>query len=350
MVEGAGAGSLTGCSGSVLIASPGAPVPRRFGLCSTGPERNLEPVTEAPRWQDALSAAERKDLLTIRDWRAWWSLALDWGLVGAAFALVAAAPNPLTVLVAVAVIGGRQLGLGILMHDAAHGVLLRNRVWNDRVGNWLCAYPVYLDVHPYRRYHLRHHARTWTAEDPDLSLATPFPVTRASLRRKVWRDLSGRTAWKRLRYTLAGDVGLSPGIGQRSDHPGWTSFRGMVVTNGVLLGLLAAAGHPALYLLWVVAWFTTYSLVTRLRSIAEHAMIPDPSHELRNTRTTLARWWERLLVAPNRVNYHLEHHLLMGVPHYHLPRLHRLLRERGVLDEACITRGYPAVLRLAASG
>ncbi len=87
----------------------------------------------------------------------------------------------------------------------------------------------------------------------------------------------------------------------------------------------------------------------RLRSIAEHGMVPDPADPLRNTRTTLARWWERLLLAPNRVNYHLEHHLVMTVPHYNLPRMHRLLRARGVLEDACVTRGYLDVLRLAAA-
>ncbi len=60
-------------------------------------------------------------------------------------------------------------------------------------------------------------------------------------------------------------------------------------------------------------------------------------------------WWERLLLAPNRVNYHLEHHLLMTVPHYKLPRLHRMLDERGLLDGALVTRGYRAVLERAAS-
>jgi fatty acid desaturase len=94
---------------------------------------------------------------------------------------------------------------------------------------------------------------------------------------------------------------------------------------------------------------TTYTLVTRFRSIAEHSMVPDPSDELLNTRTTRARWWERLLLAPNRVNYHLEHHLLMTVPHYNLPRLHRLLRERGILDHALIANGYVEVLRQACS-
>ena len=47
------------------------------------------------------------------------------------------------------------------------------------------------------------------------------------------------------------------------------------------------------------------------------------------------------MIAPNRVNYHLEHHLMMTVPHYKLPRFHRLLRERGVLDHACVANGYP---------
>jgi fatty acid desaturase len=269
--------------------------------------------------------------------------------VGASFALVAAFPNPLSVVVALAVIGSRQLGLAILMHDAAHRALLKSRFWNDWVGNWLCAYPVWNDVHPYRRYHLQHHAKTWTDEDPDLELANPFPITRASLKRKVWRDLNGQTGWKRLLAILNRDLGRSRGRARRDFGAGLQALHGVVITNAVIFGLLTLFGHPLLYLLWVGAWFTTYSLVMRIRSIAEHAMVPDIADELKNTRTTLARWWERLLIAPNRVNFHLEHHLLMTVPHYNLPRLHRLLASRGVLEEACVTEGYWNVLALAAS-
>jgi fatty acid desaturase len=78
-------------------------------------------------------------------------------------------------------------------------------------------------------------------------------------------------------------------------------------------------------------------------------MITDPSDPLQNTRTTLASPLERLFVAPNRVNYHLEHHLLMTVPHYKLPEMHRLLCERGALDGANVVRGYREVLRRAGS-
>ncbi len=300
-------------------------------------------AADGTRWLDALSREEIASLLEMRDARSWISVATNWGLVFAAFAAVVAWPNPLTVLVALFVIGARQLGCAVLMHEAAHRSLFSNRRVNDFVGNWLCAYPVWSDLHPYRPYHLQHHARTGQPEDPDIGLVRPFPITRSSLRRKVARDLSGRTGLKFARAAWARSVA------RWSDPCGRRAAIGVVVTNLGLLGVLTLAGHPALYLLWVGAWLTTNTLVTRIRAIAEHALTPDADDPLRNTRTTLARWWERLLVAPNRVNYHLEHHLLMTVPHYNLPRMHALLRERGVLERACVAHGYLGVLRQAAS-
>jgi fatty acid desaturase len=309
---------------------------------------NAPLVAERGAWRDALSREEIQQLVAQRDIRSGLSLALDWGLIGASFALVAAWPNPLTVLVALVIIGTRQLGFAILMHDAAHRALFRNRALNDWVGNWLCAYPVWTDVAPYRPYHLQHHAKNYTAEDPDLGLVRPFPITRASLRRKIVRDLTGQTGWKRVKATVKRDLGLSQGRQSRT-FGGVKNLRGVAITNAVLFALLWLCGHPALFLLWIGAWMTTFQLVTRIRAIAEHALAPDPADPLRNTRTTLATWWERLLIAPNRVNYHLEHHLLMTVPHYNLPRLHALLRDRGALDDAWIARSYWSVLREASS-
>ena len=306
-------------------------------------------TSERPAWRDALSRDDIKDLLVMRDWRSWLSVAVNWGLVAASFALVARWPNPLTVLVALFVIGARQLGFAVLMHEAAHRSLFASRAVNDVVGNWLCAFPIWSDTRPYRPYHLQHHAKNWTADDPDIGLAQPFPVSRASFRRKVWRDLSGQTGWKRLKATLKRDLGTSKGRVKRNFDAGIEALYGVLITNGVLLGVLTLAGHPALYLLWIGAWLTTYSLVMRVRSIAEHAMVPDPADELNNTRTTLARWWERLLIAPNCVNFHLEHHLLPTVPHYNLRRMHAMLRERGVLATSCVAGSYAEVIRLAAS-
>lgn len=311
---------------------------------------NTPAATEAStRWLDLFTADEIRDLRTMRDWHSWWSIIVDWAIIAAAFALVARWPNPLTIVLSLFLIGSRQLGLAVLMHEASHRTLFSNRTVNDWVGNWVCAFPVWSDMRPYRPYHLQHHGKTGTAEDPDLVLITPFPITRESLRRKVWRDLSGQTGWKRAKATMKRDLGTSSGRVKRNFDAGLDSLYGVAMTNAILFAALWLVGQPWLYLLWVGAWLTTYSLVMRIRSIAEHAMTPNQSDDLGNTRTTLPRWWERLFIAPNLVNYHLEHHLIMTVPHYNLPRMHRLLRERGVLDRACIAHGYPEILRLAAS-
>jgi fatty acid desaturase len=298
-------------------------------------------------WREQLTREDIAELLRFEDWRSWWSIAFNWLMVFAAMALVAGWPHGPTVfaptLLALFVIGARQLGFAVLMHEASHRSLFADRAVNDWAGQWLCAYPIWSDCAVYRPYHLQHHAHTGTQRDPDLGLVMPFPITRTSLRRKIWRDLSGQTGVKFAR------AGFKRSLARWSDPDGRRAAIGFVATNALLLGGLAALGHAELYLLWAGAWLTTNTLVTRIRSIAEHALTPNADDPLNNTRTTLARWWERLLIAPNRVNYHLEHHLLMTVPHYKLPRMHELLRERGLLARACVERGgYATVLRRAA--
>ena len=301
------------------------------------------------RWREVLTREEVRELQRMRDLRSWLSLALNWGIVFGAFAAVAAWPHPLTIVLALFLIGGRQLGFAVFMHDASHYALFRNRKLNDWSGNWLCAYPVWGDLHPYRPYHLQHHAHNWTEKDPDIGLARPFPITRASFARKVWRDLSGQTGWKRALFTLRRDMGWSQGKVRRANAAGLRRLAGVVTTNAILFAILLAAGQPLLYLLWPAAWLTTYSLIMRIRAIAEHSMPLDAADPMRNTRTTRASWWERLFIAPNRVNFHLEHHILMRVPHYNLPRMHRMLRARGALDGALVVDGYFGILRQACS-
>ena len=299
---------------------------------------------KATAWRDAISREELKALLVQSDARSWISIGLNWAIVFASMAMVAMWTNPLTIVLALFLIGARQLGFAVMMHEASHRTLLRDRRANDWVGNWLCAYPVWSDIYPYRAYHGQHHARTGTQDDPDLGLVKPFPITPASLRRKFWRDLSGQTGLKFFKASVRRTFGRA-----NEDPVARQAAFGVVITNLVLFGVLAIAGHPWLYLLWGVAWFTTNTFVTRIRAIAEHALTPDREEPFGRTRTTIARWWERLLIAPNRVNFHLEHHLVMTVPHYRLPEMHRLLQERGMLDDSPIDVGYWTVLKRAAS-
>jgi fatty acid desaturase len=306
-------------------------------------------------WLEHFTTDEIRELRVIQEHRAWLTVLVNYALIAASMGLVAYAPSAFTVVLALVIIGTRQLGFAVVMHESAHHTLFTNRRLNDFVGNWLAAYPVYLSADMYRAHHLEHHAKTWTDGDPDLSLATGFPVSKASMTRKVARDLLGVTGLKQLLGTtylvvkvVRGeqvDAGTLPLRLERG--PAIRMVVGTIVTNLILLAILWALGHPMLYLLWAGAWLTTNKLVARIRSIAEHAVIPDPSDPMGQTRTVRASWLERLLIAPNRVQYHLEHHLLMTVPHYNLPKFHEMLRERELLEDACVADNYAQVLRLA---
>ncbi|HEX2885475.1 fatty acid desaturase family protein [Vineibacter terrae] len=273
-----------------------------------------------------------------------------WGLILGAMALFAWWPNPLTFVLAVMVVGARQLGLAILMHDAAHGLLFDNRRLNDWAGVWLCGVPVGASMALYRPYHLTHHRRTQQPDDPDIGLSAPFPITRVSLRRKIVRDLIGSTAYQR----RGEQVRRAMGPRSRTPLARLASLlrreRDFFITNAVLLAGLALAGCWWLYpLLWLLPLATWYQLVSRIRNIAEHAVVPDNDDPLRNTRTTYANLLERLLVAPYWVNYHLEHHLFLFVPCWRLPAAHRLLLAKGHGPKMELRRGYIEVLRLATS-
>lgn len=277
-------------------------------------------------------------------------IAHAWLVIGASMALFALWPNPLTFVIAVVLIAARQLGLAILMHDAAHGVLMGTRKWNDPVSQWLAAYPVFTDTIPYRTYHLVHHRRTQQPDDPDIGLSAPFPITRQSFVRKMIRDITGQTGFKQRRAQIRAALG-KPGqpFAQR-----FAIFRrklgGPVITNLVLLAILTAFGKPHYYLMfWILPLITWHMVITRVRNIAEHAVVPDNDDTFRNARTTYASWWERAILAPYWVNYHVDHHLLMYVPCYNLPKLHRLLLAKGYGPRMETQPDYATMLKLAVS-
>ena len=118
----------------------------------------------------------------------------------------------------------------------------------------------------------------------------------------------------------------------------------------MLLAILTAVGKPHYYLMfWLLPLLTWQQVITRVRNIAEHAIVPDNDDPFRNARTTYASWFERAVLAPYWVNYHVDHHLLMYVPCYNLPKLHRLLLAKGYGPRMEIQPNYASILRLATS-
>lgn len=348
---------------------------------ATGYSRAMPAVRLLPPTQ-FFSRDEWSAITRVSPWRGVWLVAHGWLVSIAVVGLAAWLANPLAWLVAVILVGGRQLGFAILMHDAAHGALHPNRKLNNFLGDWMTGAAVGSDLIAYRTYHLQHHKFTQQAEDPDLLLSKPFPTTRASLGRKILRDLTGQTFFKQrvaqfglaiigLKAMLRGEKAAKTGASTRAGTPfnkqsddGVTApavdaAGAMAVTRAVgrflavqavllALSLLLYGWTP--YLLWLAGLATTFQLYLRIRNIAEHACTTTGSDDpFSHARTTRAGWIARATVAPYWVNYHAEHHLFMGVPCYRLPQVHAALGRAGRHDAMTIAPDYASVLRQVTS-
>ncbi|HIG50475.1 MAG TPA: fatty acid desaturase [Gammaproteobacteria bacterium] len=300
--------------------------------------------------QDLLSKEQLKIIRKKRDWINVVSISMNWLQILAAMALFFYFPNVLTFLLSVIVIGSRQFALAVLAHDGAHNLLFSNEKINDLVSQWFCAFPLFSDNRPYRPYHLAHHRFTESENDPDLSLSAPFPITKASFRRKVIRDLTGQTGFRRysiaLKSIFSSEADNFAGrIKKISDKIG-----GFFISNLVIFSLITIFSHWSIYfLLWWIPAFTYYSLIVRIRNIAEHSVTPGETN-LNNTRTTKASFLTRYLLVPHHVNFHLEHHLFTNCPWYNLPKVHEMLKGEPLRDKMCIEKSYFSVLRKATSG
>jgi fatty acid desaturase len=98
----------------------------------------------------------------------------------------------------------------------------------------------------------------------------------------------------------------------------------------VLLGLLrpATGGRSSTYfwLLWALPMATSFPFFMLLRDAYQHTNADDG--RLTNTRVFFPDPFTRWAVFVYGQDMHVPHHLFPMVPHYRLPALHRLLKER----------------------
>lgn len=291
-------------------------------------------------------AEDVRALSVIRTHRSTIALLTHYSIMAVAIALAVWSHHWAVYVLAAFVIGSRMHGCGVLMHEAAHYRLYKNRFLNDTIGDVFCAFPIGVSTSVYRYYHFLHHRYVNTELDPDIQkvaddMEWSWPKTQRQCLGVFARDLlalSLRTSlffmwfwstWRWMRHK-PGDPKLS------------TRERVTFILFWSTLATVLTLTHTWFYflVLWVIPAFTTLTAIYRIRNLSEHYGIAR-THELNESRNVYPSWWERLLIAPCNVNFHLDHHLFPSVPWYNLRRLHeRLLQQPAYATNAHLTRTY----------
>lgn len=299
--------------------------------------------TDLVRADGRPTPAFREQLRRIPSWRNAGSVASFYVQTVGILWLAVWLANPVAYVAAFLLMGRAFAQVAALMHEAAHRTLFSNRRLNDWVGRWLLGYPSFTNTDGYRRVHMAHHREEFGPDEPDIPLYVGYPISRASFRRKLVRDATGRTGWKLLRAQLAGWRSPVPVV----RHTLWK----ILAVQAALLAVAIAVGHWWLYpLFWLLPYLTVWRVINRLRSIAEHGGLEASKDRRVTTHTVhqhrLARFW----LVPYRIGWHLAHHVDAGVPFRHLPRYHRALVESGYVTAALEWPSYRALWKALRAG
>lgn len=285
--------------------------------------------------------ALRSELRRIDGTRNALTVASAWSQTLAVIAGAIWLHNPVTWVLAVLLMGRANAQCNILAHEAAHRLLFRRRRVNDFVGRWVVGYPWWVVTDLYRRGHMAHHRDELGPEEPDAGLYAGYPITMASMRRKLTRDALGISGWKLFKALLRG-------LGTSATRPYALK---VLAAQAVVLAAFTAVGRPELYLvLWVLPRMTVWPVLNRLRAIAEHAGMERSDDRRRTThhvrQSRIARFW----MVPYHTGWHLAHHVDIAVPWRNLPRLHAELDAAGWVPPELVYPNYRTLWRALAAG
>lgn len=239
-------------------------------------------------------------------------------------------------------LGTRHNAIGVQIHEASHNLLFRNRRANELFCNFFGAYWVCNDVDSYRKVHQLHHTDLREESDPDLDLYNlPQRDGRVFVLGKLCEDLCWITAISRmLAYRKNGRQRTG-----RHHHALKLAAQGLLLAASVgLFGPMAGSLFYGVF--WLIPLFSIFPAIVRLRIVAEH-FAPEsiaPNGKPFISRSTTGGFLESYLFGCD-MEYHFEHHLLPGIPHPQLKKLHTLLLEKNFFEELplaedCVNRGY----------
>jgi fatty acid desaturase len=278
----------------------------------------------------------RAELRRIADLRNVGTVIATWAQALLTIGLAVWIGHPVAYVAAFLLMGPAFARFAILGHEAAHKLLFTNKAWNDRIGRWVVAYPAFVPLDAYRRGHFAHHKDEFGPNEPDLNLYDGYPITRASFRRKLWRDARGTSGWKNLK-------GLLSALRSSSARP--VALR-ILIAQVPLIVAAVLVGRWWLYpLLWLAPWMTVWRVINRLRSIAEHGGMERSKDRRRTTHHVRQTLPARFLLVPLNTGWHLAHHVDMGVPWRNLPRLHAELEAAGWVTPDLTYPSYTALWR-----
>jgi fatty acid desaturase len=252
-------------------------------------------------------------------------ISFDWLQIIALLTFFIYFPGWLSFFLIFILVGARQYSLLILLHDAQHTLLNNNRNINDSVATWFLAAPFGVIFSKSRSIHMQHHQNLGTgANDPDFPLYCinePEPKNTPS---KLIFHFLRQIFWSKLQRVFLNQhtpaVRVAPATNIRE-------IAALLSCQAFIFTAFATAGFwHAYFYLWLLPLLIVATFLNDARIFCEHSNLQDNQHKSKGLLISyLSSPLERFFFSPHHMNYHAEHHFFPFIPHYHLPKIRKIL-------------------------
>ncbi|MGZ4122094.1 MAG: fatty acid desaturase family protein [Tumebacillaceae bacterium] len=263
----------------------------------------------------------------------------DWALIVGAIALSKFVGGWLTYLLAIAIIGSRQRAFDNLTHEASHNSLFKNQKLNNIMGSLFSAFPLFTSFTAYKDSHFIHHRHLSEEVDPDLirykliGLDNPPSSGVTFTLKHILSPITMLHVPLYIYGTLRSFI-----------YSKETPIPEQLARLGYWVAIVSTAvyfGHGLdIVLYWIVPYVTVLQVIRYFAEMSEHAGLMTNQNPLMKTRNVFGNRVFLKLVYPHHDHYHLIHHLFAGIPHYNLPKAHKILMKEPSYCEAKHCMGY----------
>lgn len=250
---------------------------------------------------------------------------LCWALIIGAWTVAALDGRWWVLALAAVIVGSRYYGLFIIGHDGLHRRIFPTQRANDLFNDLLVLGPIGAITRLNNRNHLAHHRHLGHKEDPD---RFKHACANKADRLALVEFLTGLTSVFRAAYhvfVLRGRGTANSPTDEieghdRRDHYTARDLLILLAWQVALIGgLTAAFGWWGWPLMWLAPVYILTYLADLFRSFVEHSH-PEADEKADHHRlvTFESNAIERWFISPMNMNFHVAHHLWVGIPYYNL--------------------------------
>ncbi|NVK24681.1 MAG: fatty acid desaturase [Gammaproteobacteria bacterium] len=219
-------------------------------------------------------------------------------------------------------------GLG---HEAFHNNVFSSKLINKYLFEF-CSALTWNNSAMFAKTHWLHHKKTFSENDHEATSEQNWE-TRHII---AYALIDFRSMYRKLLYTLTNSLGYYPNLTPIENRFRVAAFKNLSFNIILYLAIFVISNNPVGTMLLILAPFTA-SLLNKVLAKAQH-------HQLDVYRNEGALKFSRTIHLPRPIsflyanmNFHAEHHFAPSIPYYKLPKLHKILANKGLISSVSLT-------------